>query len=109
MTFIDPSTGASPIKTMTATMSLFPQGFAGGRYRSVAGAVWSVVEGRGRIRVGEELWEVGPRDIVVVPGWEWHSVEAEEEMIVFGFSDEVLQRHLGFWREERGGAPESAR
>jgi gentisate 1,2-dioxygenase len=104
MNFIDPSTGASPIKTMTASMSLFPDGFRGAQYRSVAGSVWSVVEGRGRVRVGEQSWEIGPRDVVVVPGWAWHQVEADEALIIFSFSDEVLQRHLGFWREERSGS-----
>lgn len=101
MDFIDPSTGRSPIKTMTASMALFPAGFAGTDYRSVSGSVWSVVEGRGTVRIGDGQWDVGPRDIFVVPGWAWHSVKADEDMIIFSFSDEVLQRHLGFWREER--------
>lgn len=101
MDFVDPSTGRSPIKTMTASMSLFPADFAGDRYRSVSGSVWSVVEGRGSIRVGDQRWDVGPQDIVVVPGWAWHSVKADEDMVIFSFSDEVLQRHLGFWRDER--------
>jgi gentisate 1,2-dioxygenase len=91
---------------MTASMSLFPAGFRGEKYRSVAGSVWSVVEGAGRVRVGEECWQIGLRDIVAVPSWAWHSVEADEELVVFSFSDEVLQRHLGFWREERGGSRE---
>ena len=101
MNFIDPSTGNSPIRTMTASMSLFPAGFRGEAYRSVAGAVWSVVEGNGRVRIGDQIFELGSHDIVAVPGWSWHEVEADEDMILFGFSDEVLQRHLGFWREER--------
>jgi len=63
-----------------------------------------VLEGTVWVRVGEECWQIGPRDIVAVPGWAWHSVEADEELVVFSFSDEVLQRHLGFWREERGGS-----
>lgn len=104
MDYIDPATGTSPIRSMSASMSLFPAGFKGEKYRSVAGAVWTVVEGRGVIRVGDERWDVGPKDIIAVPGWTWHSVEASEELVVFGFSDEVLQRHLGFWREEHGGA-----
>jgi gentisate 1,2-dioxygenase len=103
MNYVDPSTGVSPLKTMTASMSLFPAGFRGEAYRSVSGSVWSVVEGRGRVRVGSECWEVERGDIIVVPGWSWHSVEADDELIVFSFSDEVLQRHLGFWREERVG------
>lgn len=101
MNFIDPSTGLSPVRTMTASMSLFPAGFRGQPYRSVAGSVWSIVEGRARVRIGDKVWNVGPKDIVVAPGWTWHAVEADEELVVFSFSDEVLQRHLGFWREER--------
>lgn len=104
MNFIDPSTGLPPIKTMTASMSIYPAGFRGRPYRSVAGAVWSVVEGGGRVRVGDQVWHVGPKDVFVVPGWAWHKVETDEELVVFSFSDEVLQRHLGFWREERGGS-----
>ena len=101
MDYVDPTTGASPIKTMTAAMSLFPAGFRGEPYRSVSGTVMSVVEGTGRVTVGDETWTVGPRDVFIVPSWNWHRFEADDEMIVFGFSDEVLQRHLGFWRDER--------
>ena len=101
MDYIDPSTGTSPIKTMTASMSLYPAGFHGDAYRSVSGSVVSVVEGAGRIRVGDAVWTVGARDVFVLPSWVWHQVEAEEDLVLFGFSDEVLQRHLGFWRDER--------
>ena len=104
MDYVDPTTGASPIKTMTASLSLFPAGFRGEPYRSVAGTVMSVVEGRGRVRVADDLWSIGPRDVFVVPSWNWHLFEAEEDLVVFGFSDEVLQRHLGFWRDERQAA-----
>ena len=101
MNYVDPTTGSSPIKTMTASMSLIPAGFRGGDYRSISGSVMSVVEGRGRVRVGDREWTVEPHDVFVVPSWSWHSFHTDEDLIVFGFSDEVLQRHLGFWREER--------
>jgi gentisate 1,2-dioxygenase len=104
MDFVDPTTSASPIATMTASMTLYPAGYRGLPYRSVAGAVMSVVEGSGRVRVGEEEWTIGPRDVFVAPGWMWRSFETDEDLVVFSFSDEVLQRHLGFWREERGQA-----
>ncbi len=101
MDFVDPTTGSSPIRTMTASMTLFPAGFRGDPYRSVAGSVMSVVEGRGRVSVGAERWQVGARDVFAVPGWTWRHFETDEDLVVFSFSDEVLQRHLGFWREER--------
>lgn len=101
MDYVDPTTGASPIKTMTASISLFPAGFRGDDYRSVSGSVVSVVEGKGRIAIAGETWEVGQRDVLIVPSWRWHRIEADEDLILFAFSDEVLQRHLGFWRDER--------
>jgi gentisate 1,2-dioxygenase len=101
MDFVDPTSGASPIKTMTASMSLFPTGFRGAEYRSVSGSVCSVVAGSGRITINDRTFQVGPKDVFIVPSWNWHKVESDEDLIVFSFSDEVLQRHLGFWREER--------
>ncbi len=102
MDFIDPTTGRSPIKTLTASMSLFPAGFRGVPYRCISGSVMTVVEGEGTVRVGDAEWRVGRNDVFVVPSWAWYSFAAEQECVLFGFSDEVLQRYLGFWREERG-------
>lgn len=101
MDFVDPTTGQSPIRTMTASMSLFPAEFDGDSYRSISGCVCSVVEGSGRVTVGDHEWQIGPKDIFVLPSWNWHRFQADEDLTVFSFSDEVLQRHLGFWRDER--------
>ncbi|WCP16280.1 Gentisate 1,2-dioxygenase (plasmid) [Sphingobium sp. AntQ-1] len=105
MDFVDPTSGRSPFKTMTASMSLFPAGFRGAAYRSVSGAVMTVVEGQGTVRVGDTEWTVGKNDVFVVPSWNWHSFSADEDLTIFSFSDEVLQRHLGFWRDERASSP----
>ncbi len=107
MDFVDPSTGASPIRTMTASMSLFPKGFRGQPYRSISGSVMAVVEGTGRVRVGDAEWAIGPHDVFIVPSWSWQTFEADEDLVVFGFSDEALQRYLGFWRDERRPAEET--
>ena len=101
MDFVDPTAGQSPFKTMTASMSLFPAGYRGATYRSVSGAVMTVVEGSGTVRVGDGEWQVRKNDVFVVPSWNWHSFAADEDLTIFSFSDEVLQRHLGFWRDER--------
>jgi gentisate 1,2-dioxygenase len=99
--FTNPTTGASPIRTMGAFMQLLPAGFAGTPLRSTDGAVYAVVEGHGRVTVGGDIWDVGPSDIFVVPGWTWHRFDAQDRMIVFSFSDRPLQQQLGVWREER--------
>ncbi|MBG6118489.1 gentisate 1,2-dioxygenase [Sphingobium sp. JAI105] len=107
MNFIDPTTGQSPIKTMTASMSLFPSGFEGDFYRSISGHVCSVVEGTGEVTVDDRTWRVGPKDVFILPSWKWHRFQASDDLVIFSFSDEVLQRHLGFWRDERRPHPKA--
>jgi gentisate 1,2-dioxygenase len=85
-------------------MQLLPKGFAGTDYRSTDGTVFSVVEGRGRTRMGERVFDWGPRDTFVVPSWTWHRHEAIDDAVVFSFSDRPVHDKLGLWREERRAA-----
>jgi gentisate 1,2-dioxygenase len=39
--------------------------------------------------------------VVVVPGWLAYSLHAQDDWVVFAYSDRVAQEKLGFWREER--------
>jgi gentisate 1,2-dioxygenase len=73
------------------------------RERRTAGAVYQVIEGRGRSRVGETWldWEAG--DTFVAPPW--HRVEhqaADAPACLFQFNDEPAVRALGLWDAERG-------
>ena len=104
LVYVDPATGCSPIRTMASAMQLLPAAFKGAEYRSIAGSVMSVVEGRGAVTIAGKRWNLGPKDVFIVPSWQWHSFEADEDLVLFGFSDEALQRHLGYWREERKSA-----
>ncbi len=51
-----------------------------------------------------ETFEWGPRDIFVVPSWHGVSHEAEEESVLFSFSDRPIQEKLDLFREDRGNA-----
>jgi gentisate 1,2-dioxygenase len=53
------------------------------------------------VRAGEHAFDVSPRDIFVIPGWIPYAFEAGEELVVFSFSDRVIQEKLGFFRESR--------
>src|ERR1044072_2568563 len=81
MQYINPVNGKSAIPTITATMQLLPKGFVSQTYRSTAGTVFSVVEGRGAVRVGDQRFVLSPRDLFVVPSWFPMQIEAEEELI----------------------------
>lgn len=101
LAFTDPTTGESPIRTMGAFMQLLPVGFKGTEIRSTDGTVFSVVEGTGKVSIGDIEWSIKPRDVFVVPSWIWHRISAESDLILFSFSDRPLHQKLGFWRQQR--------
>ena len=105
--YVNPTNGDYAIPTMATFMQLLPDGFRGAPCRSTDATVFSVVEGRGRTRVGEDVLEWGPRDTFVIPSWRTYHHEADEQGVVFSFSDRGVQEKLGLWREDRN--PEEAR
>jgi gentisate 1,2-dioxygenase len=101
MQYVNPTSGGYPMPTIGAFIQLLPRGFHGRGYRSTDGTVYSVVEGRGRTRIGDRAFEWGPRDVFVVPSWWRAEHEASDEAVLFSFSDRPVQKALGLWREER--------
>jgi gentisate 1,2-dioxygenase len=104
MRYTNPVTGAHAMPSIGTFIQLLPQGFQTARYRSTDATVYTVVEGRGRTRVGAEAFAWGPKDIFVVPSWKPVVHEAEEEGVLFSFSDRPVQEKIGVWREDRGNA-----
>lgn len=100
MQYVNPATGGYPMPTIGAFVQLLPKGFRGRGVRSTDGTVFSVVEGRGRSFIGERAFEWAPKDVFVVPSWWRVRHEAEEDAVLFSFSDRPVQRALGLWREE---------
>jgi gentisate 1,2-dioxygenase len=89
---------------MGTFIQLLPRGFTSARYRATDAMVFAAIEGRGRTRIGEQVFEWGPKDIFVVPSWKSVVHEAEEESVLFSFSDRPVQEKIGVWREDRGNA-----
>ena len=100
MQYVNPATGGYPMPTIAAYLQLLPRGFCGRGYRSTDGTVYSVVEGSGRSRIGDRVFEWGPKDVFVVPSWSRVQHEAIEDAVLFSFSDRPVQKVLGLWREE---------
>lgn len=97
--YTNPVTGDWAIPTIGTFMQLLPAGFAGAQYRSTDSTVYSVVEGRGRCRIGDQVLEFGPKDVFVCPSWMPYSLEAAEETVMFSYSDRPVQQALDLWRE----------
>ncbi len=102
MQFINPTTGGPAMPTIGAFIQLLPKGMRTQAYRATDGTVYCVVEGRGCARIGTDSFAFGPRDVFVAPSWYPLSLEADEETVLFSFSDRPAQLALGLWRERRG-------
>jgi gentisate 1,2-dioxygenase len=100
MRFVNPATGGYPMPTIGAFMQLLPRAFTGAPYRQTDAAIYCVVEGRGRTRVGSTTFDWQPRDIFVLPSWTPVSHEASEDAVLFSISDRPAQQALGLWREQ---------
>ena len=105
MEYIDPTSGGPIMATLSAYLSLLPDGFDGLPRRTTEGQVFSCVEGRGRtILEPSEADPVtlawGPRDHFVIPPWFKHRHETDEEAVLFHFTDGGVQRALGLFRDE---------
>src|SRR5215208_5248614 len=99
--YANPFNGGWVTPTMGAHLALLPKGFKGGQYRSTDGTIYVCAEGRGSTKIGDEVFEWGPRDIFVVPPWKTISHKAGEDSVLFSISDRPAQEALGIWREER--------
>ncbi|MCZ6604573.1 MAG: gentisate 1,2-dioxygenase [Alphaproteobacteria bacterium] len=110
MEYINPTTGGPAMATISTFLQFLPKGFKSVSYRSTDHAVYSVVEGHGRVTVGPvtsaggdtKIMEWGPKDHFAIPGWAPHVFEAQEDAVLFNFSDRVMQQKLDLWREQRG-------
>ena len=101
MRYVNPADGGWAMPTMATMVRLLPAGFSTRAYRASDAAVFVVVEGRGRLEVGDAVYQVEPHDIVVVPGWTVHRLHADSELVLFSYSDRAAQEKLGFFREQR--------
>jgi gentisate 1,2-dioxygenase len=100
MRYVNPATGGYPMPTIGAYLQWLPKGFRGHGYRTTDGTVYAVVEGNGRSRIDDRSLEWGPRDVFVAPSWSRIAHEAEEDTVLFSFSDRPVQEALGLWRQE---------
>lgn len=106
--YIDPTSGGPAMATMSTFLQLLPKDFKSESYRSTESLIYSPVEGRGTVTVGEgdnaQKFDWKAKDVFVIPCWNPHYFESEEDSVVFSFSDKIVQTKLGLWREKRGNA-----
>jgi gentisate 1,2-dioxygenase len=101
MRYVNPIDGGWAMPTMATMIRLLPAGMATLPYRSSDSMVFVSVEGRGELRIGEQVLPIEPHDVLVVPGWLAYTLRAGDDLVLFSYSDRVAQEKLGFWREQR--------
>lgn len=102
--FSNPETGDFAMPTIGTFIQLLPKGFKTARYRATDATMFCPIEGKGRSRIGDAVFEWGARDLFVVPSWQWVTHEADDDAVLFSFSDRPVQQKLDLFREDRGNA-----
>ena len=88
--------------TISAFVQLIPSGFATKPLRSTDGGVYVVVEGGGTAQIGAVQLDLRPGDVFVAPAWHERRLTAEQDLVLFSYSDKATQERLGLWREQTG-------
>jgi len=101
--YINPVSGGYTYPTMSCEIQLLKGKESTRAHRHTSTAVYHVVRGQGRTRVGEGYLEWKHGDTFVVPLWQWHAHEniSNEEAVLFSLTDRPVMDALQLYREER--------
>ncbi|MFO1023795.1 MAG: gentisate 1,2-dioxygenase [Acetobacteraceae bacterium] len=99
--FNNPADGGPIMPTIAAHVRLVPAGFRTQPRRATDGTVFVVVEGAGSATIDGRMFTLHERDIVVLPSWNELVLQADRELVLFGFSDRAAQEKLSLFREHR--------
>ncbi|MTD52952.1 cupin domain-containing protein [Amycolatopsis pithecellobii] len=100
--YTDPVRGGDVMPTMRCEIERVRTGARTGTARQTGGRVATVLHGNGRLRVGDQTYDVEPGDIVAIPSWTPWSIEADREIDLFSTSDAPVLEALGLYRELLG-------
>ena len=95
-----PPPAAGRSRPSAASCSSCRRASAGSRHRSTDSTCYSVVEGKGRVKVAGETFAFNAKDHFVVPSWAPSELEADDETVLFSFSDRPVQEALDLFREQ---------
>jgi gentisate 1,2-dioxygenase len=101
MRYVNPQNGGDIMPTLSAFLQLLPSGFATAAYRSTEASIYCVAEGNGRVKVSGEEFVLSRHDVFVVPNWTEVRFEADQDLVLFSFSDRAMQERLSLFRERR--------
>jgi gentisate 1,2-dioxygenase len=98
---INPANGQAPMPTVGVFVQWLPEGFTSRTYRCTDSTIYVCIEGQCGVSVGDRNWLVAPNDVFIVPSWLPLTLSAEQDTVLYSFSDRPVQQVLGLWREQR--------
>jgi len=96
--------GPPELRTFDRTVMHFESDTQWQRSKTTVSRIYSVIRGRGVSHFDGERFDWGPGDMVAVPAWRRHTLEASEEAVLLEVSDELLLKMLDWLREEHAPA-----
>jgi gentisate 1,2-dioxygenase len=93
--YTNPTDGADVLPTMRAEFHRLAPGARTAPRQEVGSAVCQVFSGSGRVEIGGTGWDLRPGDLFVVPSWAVVSVETDDGLDLFRFSDAPIIEKLG--------------
>jgi gentisate 1,2-dioxygenase len=98
--YANPANGKYPFPTMAAFMQFLPKGFEGKPWRTTENIVFNVSEGSGTVVIAGMRFAFSQHDIFVAPSWCDFAFHANEDCVIFSYSDRAAQEAMGFYRDE---------
>ena len=98
--YTNPQTGGPAMASMACYASLFPSGTHTRAHRHTGGVVYHVITGSGYSIIDGVRYDWGAKDTFVVPSWSYHEHVANEESVVFWYTDTPVLEPLGLYREQ---------
>jgi gentisate 1,2-dioxygenase len=105
--YADPVRGGDVMPTMRCEMDRIRAGHTTPVERQTGGRIACVLAGTGRMRVGDEVFELGAADIIAIPSWTQWSVAADSQVDLFTTSDAPVLEALGIFRHHTSGAEQT--
>ena len=92
--------GAPALKTMAVHVQRLSAGYVSTPHQTSANAVYTVVEGRGTSRIGDQTFEWSRGDILAVPCWQRFEHQVHERAHLVRVSDEPLMAAFDWLRTQ---------
>ena len=96
MRYVNPVDGGFAMPTIAAFLQLYPPGLKPKLIAVPDATVFVPTRSQGQTTIDGQVFEWHPKDMFVAPSWKEIIHEADDEAVLFSYSDRPAQQKLGF-------------